>query len=69
LIAVIAVVAYFAIWYSNVVLFMAALIYMFSGIWARAAYGWSRRRRRRPTGEPAAEPDPEPDPAGPRFSD
>jgi CDP-diacylglycerol--serine O-phosphatidyltransferase len=65
LIAVIAVVAYFAIWYSNVVLFMAALIYMFSGIWARAAYGWSRRRRRRPTGEPAAEPDP----AGPRFSD
>ena len=31
LIAVIAVVAYFAIWYSNVVLFMAALIYMFSG--------------------------------------
>jgi CDP-diacylglycerol--serine O-phosphatidyltransferase len=69
LIAVIAVVAYFAIWYSNVVLFMAALIYMFSGIWARAAYGWSRRRRRRPTGEPTAVPNPEPDPAGPRFSD
>ena len=26
--------------------FAIALVYMFSGIWARAAYGWSRRRRR-----------------------
>jgi CDP-diacylglycerol--serine O-phosphatidyltransferase len=69
LIALIAVVAYFAIWYSNVVLFMAALIYMFSGIWARAAYGWSRRRRRRPVGELASDAAVEPDPPGPRFSD
>ena len=34
--------------FSQVVLFAGALIYMFSGIWARAAYSWSRRRRRRP---------------------
>jgi len=26
---------------------------MFSGIWARAAYSWSRRRRWRLTGAPA----------------
>jgi len=36
--------------------------YMFSGIWARAAYSWSRRRRKQPVAalpEPtAAEPDP-----------
>jgi len=31
-----------------VVLFGLGLTYTFSGIWARAAYGWSRRRRRRP---------------------
>jgi CDP-diacylglycerol--serine O-phosphatidyltransferase len=30
------------------VLFACALVYMFSGIWARAAYSWSRRRRHRP---------------------
>lgn len=34
--------------FSQAVLFGGALIYMFSGIWARAAYSWSRRRRRRP---------------------
>ena len=34
--------------FSQVVLFAGALIYMFSGIWARAAYSWSRRRRRKP---------------------
>ena len=27
-----------------------ALVYMFSGIWARAAYSWQRRRRHRPSG-------------------
>jgi CDP-diacylglycerol--serine O-phosphatidyltransferase len=42
--------------FSQVVLFGAALIYMFSGIWARAAYSWSRRRRRRPLAA-AGEPD------------
>jgi CDP-diacylglycerol--serine O-phosphatidyltransferase len=34
--------------FSQGVLFGGALLYMFSGIWARAAYSWSRRRRRRP---------------------
>jgi CDP-diacylglycerol--serine O-phosphatidyltransferase len=41
-----AVVLYIMIRFSNVVLFSMALIYMFSGIWSRAAYSWSRRRRR-----------------------
>jgi CDP-diacylglycerol--serine O-phosphatidyltransferase len=47
------------------VLFSLSLVYMFSGIWARAAYSWSRRRRKLPDGtfappvEPAA-PEPEP---------
>jgi CDP-diacylglycerol--serine O-phosphatidyltransferase len=68
LLTLLAVVAYFTLWYSNIVLFLAALVYMFSGIWARAAYGWSRRRRRP---EPAAkpEPEPEPEPLGPKFTD
>jgi CDP-diacylglycerol--serine O-phosphatidyltransferase len=61
-----AVVAYIALRYSNVVMFLAALAYMFSGIWARAAYGWSRRRRRRPI-EPSVPA--EPGSIGPRFSD
>ena len=57
-----AIVLYIIFRYSQVVLFLGALTYMFSGIWARAAYSWSRRRRRRPTGVPgpeaaAAEPD------------
>ena len=48
--------------YSNVAFFAIGLIYMFSGIWARAAYSWSRRRRRKPVGvhgpeAAAAEPD------------
>ena len=46
LIFVMAIVLYIMIRFSQVVLFAIALIYMFSGIWARAAYGWSRRRRR-----------------------
>jgi CDP-diacylglycerol--serine O-phosphatidyltransferase len=45
LLLLLSVVLYAAIRYSQVVLFSAALIYMFSGIWARAAYSWSRRRR------------------------
>jgi len=48
LLFVLAVMFYVMIRFSNVVLFAMALIYMFSGIWARAAYGWSRRRRRPP---------------------
>ncbi len=48
ILVLVAIVLYIAIRYSNVVLFFVALAYMFSGIWARAAYSWSRRRRRRP---------------------
>jgi CDP-diacylglycerol--serine O-phosphatidyltransferase len=62
LLGLIAVVVYVALRYSSVVFFLAALAYMFSGIWARAAYSWSRRRRKRPidagTSKPVAEPDP-----------
>ena len=47
LLLVMAIVLYLMIRFSQVVLFAFALVYMFSGIWARAAYGWSRRRRRR----------------------
>ncbi len=65
-----AVVAYVMIRYSNTALFLAALVYMFSGIWARAAYGWSRRRRRkRPADAPAPAVPVEPESMGPRFSD
>jgi CDP-diacylglycerol--serine O-phosphatidyltransferase len=52
LLALLAVVGYVVIRYSNGVVFLAALAYMFSGIWARAAYGWQRRRRRRPPSAP-----------------
>jgi CDP-diacylglycerol---serine O-phosphatidyltransferase len=45
LLFVIAIGLYIIIRYSNVVLLLMALLYMFSGIWARAAYSWSRRRR------------------------
>lgn len=70
LLVLLAVVAYIALRYSNVVLFLIALAYMFSGIWARTAYGWSRRRRRRPRIESPSPSDPaEPDSYGPRFSD
>jgi CDP-diacylglycerol--serine O-phosphatidyltransferase len=61
LLLLVAIVLYVCLRFSNVVLFVVALAYMFSGIWARAAYSWSRRRRRRPLAAPsapAAEPDP-----------
>jgi len=54
----IAIVLFVLIKFSDWAFFSLALVYMFSGIWARAAYSWSRRRRRKP-GEPpvlAAEP-------------
>ena len=62
-VVVLAIVIYILLRYSNVMLFLVALVYMFSGIWARAAYSWSRRRRRRPEEEQDAsgrhaEPDP-----------
>jgi CDP-diacylglycerol---serine O-phosphatidyltransferase len=45
LLFVLSIVLYVTLRYSQVVLFCAVLGYMFSGIWARAAYSWSRRRR------------------------
>lgn len=39
------IVIYVIVRYSNVAFFAIGLTYMFSGIWARAAYSWSRRRR------------------------
>ena len=48
LLLVLAIVFYIIFRFSQGVLFSLALLYMFSGIWARAAYGWTRRRRRRP---------------------
>jgi CDP-diacylglycerol--serine O-phosphatidyltransferase len=45
LVVVLAIVIYVLLRYSNVMLFLVALVYMFSGIWARAAYSWGRRRR------------------------
>jgi CDP-diacylglycerol---serine O-phosphatidyltransferase len=50
LIFLLVIVAYVTYRFSNVVFVTLGLVYMFSGIWARAAYGWSRRRRRRPAG-------------------
>jgi CDP-diacylglycerol--serine O-phosphatidyltransferase len=69
LLVLLAAVLYILLRYSNVMLFLVALTYMFSGIWARAAYGWSRRRRRRPDLEPAPIPPPDPEHLGPRFTD
>jgi CDP-diacylglycerol---serine O-phosphatidyltransferase len=45
----IAIALFLMVRFSQFVLFAGALVYMFSGIWARAAYGWSRRRRQRPS--------------------
>jgi CDP-diacylglycerol--serine O-phosphatidyltransferase len=53
----VSIVLFLIIRFSQVALFSMTLIYMFSGIWARAAYSWSRRRRRRPGGEPLPEPE------------
>ena len=65
LLFVLSIVIYVALRYSQGVLFTVALAYMFSGIWARAAYSWQRRRRfpRRPAavethGAAASEPGP-----------
>jgi CDP-diacylglycerol--serine O-phosphatidyltransferase len=55
-----AIVLFLVIRFSQGVLFGVALLYMFSGIWARAAYSWSRRRRRKPilaSDVPDADPD------------
>jgi CDP-diacylglycerol---serine O-phosphatidyltransferase len=67
LLALLAVVGYIVIRYSNGVVFLVALAYMFSGIWARAVYGWQRRRRRRPP--PAPLPAADRESLGSGFSD
>ncbi len=64
LLLLIAIVLFIILKFSQVVLFSMALVYMFSGIWARAAYSWSRRRRIHSAAtlpEPAAM---KPDPSG-----
>jgi CDP-diacylglycerol---serine O-phosphatidyltransferase len=52
---VLSIVIYVIARFSHVVFFGIGLVYMFSGIWARAAYSWSRRRRHRPSSGGAAE--------------
>lgn len=49
--ALLAIVLFVLIKFSYGALFVVALVYMFSGIWARAAYSWSRRRRHMPREE------------------
>ena len=61
---VVSIIVYVVVRFSHFVFFAIGLTYVFSGIWARAAYGWSRRRRRRPSGMDAPGSDtaaPEPD--------
>ena len=57
---VMAGVLYIMFKFSSSVLFSMALIYTFSGLWARAAYSWSRRRRWKPRGETPAPTQPDP---------
>jgi len=52
LLGLLAIGLFILIRFSRGALFFLALAYMFSGIWARAAYSWSRRRRHRPRSEP-----------------
>jgi CDP-diacylglycerol--serine O-phosphatidyltransferase len=52
-----AIVVYVVVEFSHIVFFGIGLTYLFSGIWARAAYSWSRRRRRRPSGIEALTPE------------
>jgi CDP-diacylglycerol--serine O-phosphatidyltransferase len=61
----IAIVLFLIIKFSDWVIFSIALVYMFSGIWARAAYSWSRRRRRKPIEALTLAPEPAADEADP----
>lgn len=54
LLLLIAIILFVVVKFSQVTLFAMALLYMFSGIWARAAYSWSRRRRRGAAAQHAA---------------
>jgi CDP-diacylglycerol---serine O-phosphatidyltransferase len=47
LLALLAIGLFILIRFSRGAVFFLMLAYMFSGIWARAAYSWQRRRRRR----------------------
>jgi CDP-diacylglycerol--serine O-phosphatidyltransferase len=45
LIVLLGLVIYAMVFFSQYVLLLFAFVYMFSGIFARAAYSWQRRRR------------------------
>ncbi|MGC9222433.1 MAG: CDP-alcohol phosphatidyltransferase family protein [Terracidiphilus sp.] len=68
LLILLALVAYVLFRYSNVSMFLVALSYMFSGIWARTAYGWRRRHRKRSAADSGIGPPVEPESLGPRIS-
>jgi CDP-diacylglycerol--serine O-phosphatidyltransferase len=59
LLLLIAIALFITFKFHSYVFFFGGLIYMFSGIWARAAYGWQRRRRLRLHFGPKPEPGPE----------
>ncbi len=66
LLFVLSIVLYVLIRYSNFLFFAIGLTYMFSGIWARAVYSWSRQRRQPGAAGTAVAPpssSSEPDPA------
>jgi CDP-diacylglycerol--serine O-phosphatidyltransferase len=52
------IVIYVVVRFSHFVFFAIGVSYLFSGLWARAAYSWSRRRRRRPIGAAVTVPAP-----------
>ncbi|MFC5862343.1 CDP-alcohol phosphatidyltransferase family protein [Acidicapsa dinghuensis] len=53
LLVLLAIVLFIVFRFSSGALFILTLVYMFSGIWARAAYSWSRRRRQMPRSQGA----------------
>jgi CDP-diacylglycerol--serine O-phosphatidyltransferase len=57
---ILSIIVYVMVRFSDYVFFAIGFTYVFSGIWARAAYGWSRRRRRHPALDPnSAAPEPD----------
>ena len=53
-IVVIGLAIYATVFFSQIVLFLIAFFYMFSGIFARAAYSWQRRQKARHMTSPKA---------------
>ena len=53
-IVVIGLAIYATVFFSQIVLFLIAFFYMFSGIFARAAYSWQRRQKARQMTSPEA---------------